>query len=137
MEASFAKFSYVELYADQRNFVRMVPDPLSPVIINSPLGVIEGEVQDVSLTGVGILIHQSCPLETGAEMAINFVLKNIGPSAPIKVNLPARLISISGDSLPRKYKFAITPDNLLERQLSQYIIQRQIEIIKEVKAAVV
>ena len=70
-------------------------------------------------------------------MAINFVLKNIGPSAPIKVNLPARLISISGDSLPRKYKFAITPDNLLERQLSQYIIQRQIEIIKEVKAAVV
>ena len=52
------------------------------------------------------------------------------------VTVPARLIAISGDSLPRDYQFSITADRMLERQLSQYIIQRQIEIIKEIKAAI-
>lgn len=134
--AAFRGFRYVELVAEQRNCIRMVPDPIPDVVITSPLGIVDAEVHDVSLTGVGIWIHHSCPLQTGSVMPIAFSLKTKDQGKVIKVDLPARLVSITGDSLPRKYKFAIDPDVALDRQLSQYIIQRQIEIIKELKAAI-
>jgi hypothetical protein len=131
--ASFVKFCYVEIMAERRNFIRMVPEPSPTVVIGSPQGEIEGEVLDVSITGVSILIHHSCPLEPGCEVPISFTLKSIDTGLPIQINLAAKLICISGDALPRNYKFAISSDRLLERQLSQYMIQRQIEIIKEIK----
>jgi hypothetical protein len=134
--ASFNRFSYAELVAEQRNFIRVVPDPYPHVQIHSSSGVIEGKVDDVSLTGVSVLIDYSCDLERGMELPINFVLKNVEHPEPINVKLPARLVAIKGDKLPREYKFAIDPGKTLEQQLSQYIIQRQIEIIKELKQAV-
>lgn len=133
MAVSFSRFSYAELVAEQRNCIRMVTDPHPDVVIHSPLGIIGGEVEDVSITGVSIQIHHSCPLEVGDEVPISFSLKNVERSSGFKVEVSARLVSIKGDSLPRNYKFAITPGETLERQLSQYIMQRQVEIIKEVK----
>lgn len=135
MSACFNMFSYVVIAAEERNCIRVVPDPYPAVVIDSPLGVVEGEVNDVSLTGLNVLIHHSCPLEPGSHMKIGFTLKNLDHPA-FKVSLPARLVAVTGQSLPRNYKFAIDPDKSLEGELSRYILQRQIEIIKEIKAAV-
>ena len=136
MAATFVKFCYVEIMAERRNFIRMVPDPHPAVVIDSPQGVIEGEVLDVSITGVSILIHESCPLEPGCEVPISFKLNSIDTGQPIQINLAARLVSITGDALPRNYKFSISSDRALERQLSQFMFQRQIEIIKEIKETI-
>ena len=136
MAVSLVKFSYVEIMAERRNFIRMVPDPHPVVVINSSLGVVEGELLDISLSGANIAIHHSCPLEAGCEAPISFMLNNIETGEPIRFNLLARLIRITGEAPPRKYLFATSPDKTLERQLSRYMIQRQIEVIKEIKDAI-
>jgi hypothetical protein len=134
--ASFVKFSYVEIMAERRNFIRMVPDPQPNTFIVTPAGVVEGSMYDVSLSGINVAVDQSCPLEVDTEATTRFMLKNIDQSLGYNLSIPGKLVGISGDSLPRNYRFTITLDRNGERQLSQYIIQRQIEIIKEIKDAV-
>jgi hypothetical protein len=67
----------VEIMAERRNFIRMAPEPRPTVVINSPLGVVEGELQDISLSGANVSIHHSCPLEAGYETSISFMLNDI------------------------------------------------------------
>ena len=134
--ATFVKFSYVEIMAERRNFLRLQLEPSPETVIESPLGIVDGRLCDISLSGLNVLIDNYCPLETGLEMPIRFTLTTIEQNQSFTVNIPARLLAISGDVPPYKYAFAISPDTLLERQLSHFIFQRQIEIIREIKDAV-
>jgi hypothetical protein len=136
MATSLVKCCYVEIMAERRNFIRMAPEPRPTVVINSPLGVVEGELQDISLSGANVSIHHSCPLEAGYETSISFMLNDIETGEPMPIISPARLIRVSGEAPPRDYLFATSLDKALERQLSRYMIQRQIEVIKEIKDAI-
>ncbi len=131
--ATFTKFSYVEIMAERRNFIRMEPEPSPDAVIESPLGIIKGNLYDVSLSGLNISVDQYYPLEINTETSIRFRLRDIEQRLDITLNVPARLVGIMGGSSPYNYKFIICPDKLLERNLSQYIFHRQIEIIKEIK----
>jgi hypothetical protein len=133
---SLVKFSYVEIMAERRNFIRVAPESQPITTITSPMGLIDGHLYDISLSGFNIVIQHSVPLDIDSEVSTGFKLKNIEQGLNFAVNVPARLINITGDKLPRSYKFTFNPDKSLERQLSQYIFQRQIEIIKEIKEAV-
>ena len=134
--ATFVKFCYVEIMAERRNFIRMVLDPKPAVIIESPLGIIDGKLHDISLTGLNILIDNYCPIERNTEMPIRFTLTISEQNLSFNVDLPAKLIAITAEAPPYKYAFAIVPDKTLERQLSHFIFQRQIEVIREIKDAV-
>jgi hypothetical protein len=134
--ATFVKFSYVEIMAERRNFVRLELSPNPAVIIESPLGHIEGKLFDISLAGINILIDNYCPLEINVEMTLRFTLTLLEQNLSIDVITVAKLITIKADVPPYTYAFAIYSDKSLERQLSQYIFQRQIEIIREIKDAV-
>jgi hypothetical protein len=131
--ATFVKFTYVEIMAERRNFIRMEPEPSPDADIESPLGVIKGNLYDVSLSGLNITVDQYYPLEINTETSIRFRLRDIEQRFDIKVNIPAKLVGIMDGSQPYNYKFIICPDKFLERNLSQYIFHRQIEIIKEIK----
>jgi hypothetical protein len=134
--ATFVKFSYVEIMAERRSFVRVVVDAQVNVAITSPQGVAEGRLTDISLSGFGVLIDYICPLETGVETTVQFTLASPETAQPIPISIPATLITINGDIAPYNYRFAINPEKQLERQISQYVFQRQVEIIREVKEAV-
>jgi len=129
------KFCYVEIMAERRNFIRVSPGAHTNSVIESPLGSIEGDLYDLSLSGLNIAVHHSCQLEISAEMSIRFILKNLDGSSDLRANVQAKLVAISGDMLPRNYRFSMNPDKFFERQLSKYIIDRQIEIIREIKEA--
>jgi hypothetical protein len=131
--ATFVKFSYVEIMAERRNFIRMEPEPSPDAVIESPLGVINGNLYDVSLSGLNISVDQYYPLEINAETSVRFRLRDMEQRLDIKVTVPAKLVGIMDGSQPYHYKFIICPDKWLERNLSQYIFHRQIEIIKEIK----
>jgi len=111
----------------------MEPEPSPDAVIESPLGIIMGNLYDVSLSGLNISVDQFYPLEINTEMSIRFRLRDMEQRLDIKINIPAKLVGIMSDSPPYNYKFIICPDRLLERNLSQYILHRQIEIIKEIK----
>ena len=131
--ATFVKFSYVEIMAERRNFIRMEPEPNHDAVIESPSGIIEGSLHDISLAGLKISADHYHPLEINAEMPIRFRLRDLEQTLDMKVSVPAKLVAILDGSQPYQYKFIISPDKWLERSLSQYIFQRQIEIIKEIK----
>jgi hypothetical protein len=134
--AFFAQFSYVEIMAERRNFIRMAPKPEPDVVIESPHGTTEGKLFDLSLSGLNISIHLACSLETGTKTNISFMLKDSEQNQDFKVCVPATLINIKGDAFPYSYIFTISVDRILERQMSKYIFQRQLEIMREIKDAI-
>jgi hypothetical protein len=134
--AFFAKFTYVEIMAERRSFIRMAPEPNPATVIESPQGIIKGELYDISLSGLNILIDHSCQLEIDAEVSVRFKLASVEQNEDISVSVPAKLVGIKGESLPYNYTFTITIDKILERQISKYIFQRQLEVIREIKDAV-
>jgi len=135
--ASFTKLCYVEIVAEQRNFIRIKPEPTPVAIIETPQGAIEGHLYDISLTGINISVDNYCQLERGTEVKIKSTFRNIEQDVTINLNLPARLVTIKDQTTPYSYIFTFTADKELERQLSQYVFKRQIEIIREIKDAVV
>lgn len=134
--AVFVKFSYVEIMAERRNFIRLVPDPSVTTVIESQLGAIEGKLFDLSLSGLNVIVDQYFALATNTSTPVRFNISNIDQSININVTIPAELIVIKDDSSPYNYKFTICPDKALESSLSRYIFQRQIEIIREIKDAI-
>jgi len=134
--ATFVKFTYVEIMAERRNFIRLELEPAPAAMIESPPGTIDGRLHDISLSGLNILVDNYCPLERNTEMPIRFTLTSVEHNQSFNVNLPARLLAITADAPPYNYAFAIYPDKTLERQLSQFIFQRQIEIIRDIKDTV-
>jgi PilZ domain len=135
-EASFAKFSYVENMADRRNFIRMEPHLSTVVTIDSPFGIFDGALYDISLAGLNIPIQNSCPIERGSKASIRFELGNVEIIERFDINVTAELIDIRGNRLPYNYIFIFVPDKSLESRLSRYIFQRQIEIVREIKNAI-
>jgi hypothetical protein len=131
--ATFVKFCYVELMAERRNFLRLELQPSPETVIESPLGILDGKLHDISLAGLNILIDSYCPLERNTEMPIRFTLSSIEHNQSFNVTLPASMLAITAEAPPYNYAFAISPDKTLERQLSQFIFQRQIEIIRAIK----
>ena len=136
MAASFAKFCYVEIMAERRNFIRMMLDQSPVAVIDSPLGKFVGTLHDLSLSGVNVHLPSFCPLALDTESTIRFTLSGGEQSADCLINIPAKLIAIKDETRPYRYIFTIYPDKTLERQLSQYIFRRQIELIKEIKDTV-
>lgn len=131
--ATFVKFCYVEIMAERRNFLRLEFNEPVTVSIQTALGPIEGCLHDISLSGLNVAIDDYHELEARSEASISFQLYDTEQNNSFNVCVPAVLISIADDTRPYNYKFSITPDKTTERQLSKYIFQRQIDIIREIK----
>jgi len=134
--AVFTKFSYVEIMAERRNFIRLEPESKVSTVIESPLGKIAGKLFDLSLSGLNVSIDNYHSLVINTSTPIRFNISNIDQTVNINVAVAAELIIIKDDSSPYSYKFTICPDKALESSLSKYIFQRQIEIIREIKDAI-
>lgn len=133
---TLTKFSYVEIMAERRNFLRLEFNKPVSVMVTTPQGEMAGHLHDVSLSGLNILVDSYHELARGSEVSIAFRLCDTELNIDFKVRVPGTLIGIADAALPYNYKFAITPDKETERQLSKYIFQRQIDIIREIKDAV-
>lgn len=133
--ASLAKLSYVEIMAERRNYLRMELDEPQHAHFMTSAEIVTGKLTELSIIGACIRVEQPCSLEIDDEITIRFMLRNIAQNLNYNVSMPARLVSIRGDALPRYYAFATTPDKTVDRQIAQYIFQRQIEIIREIKDA--
>lgn len=134
--ATLSAFSYVEIMAERRNFVRVQVEPPSLVALEASQGMIEGTLFDISLSGFSVEIEQFYPLEPKAEALVHFSLREPDSGKFLTIKLPTTLMSVDGDKSPYHYRFSFDPDKLLEQRISHYIFQRQIEIIRQVKELV-
>jgi hypothetical protein len=133
--ASLRKFSYVEIMAERRNYLRLELDEKIDCVLNVSEGVIQGRLVEISIKGACIQISHSCSLEIDNEVTMMFMLYNGGQDVSYNVKTHAKLVNIHGDALPRYYRFETFPDKICDRQISQFLFQRQVEIIRRIKDA--
>jgi hypothetical protein len=64
---------------------------------------------------------------------LQFKLPNIIQNTFSLVKASARYLGTTELEASKVFRFSMTPDGTLEQQISQYIFQRQVEIIRELK----
>lgn len=132
--ASLRKLCYVEIMAEKRDYIRLELDPYQNVLLRTPGGMLRGQLTELSINGACVKVEQSCALEIDDEITLSFMMHGImHQNLNYTVKTEAKLVGIIGDGIPRYYRFTIAPDKVLDRFLAQYLFQRQIEIIKEIR----
>lgn len=132
---SLRKLCYVEILAEQRDYLRLDLDKQQNAMLFTNEGVIQGKLTELAINGACVKIEHPCSLEMDSEMTLSFMLHNRHQNLDYNVKTNARLVGIEGTSYPKYFRFFITPDKVLDRLLAQYLFQRQIEIIREIKDA--
>ena len=133
--ASLCKLCYVEIMAERRDYIRLELDHPLKAIFTTNADVVRGRLHEISINGAGIIIEQPCSLDIDENIILMFMILNKVQNLYYNVKTPAKLVGINGDTFPKYYRFAISPDKTLDRQIAQFIMQRQIDIIQEIKVA--
>jgi hypothetical protein len=135
--ASLSKLHFVEIMAEKRSFIRLEVEHPTQAAFPFQDQDISGRLADLSVNGAAIDVdgYLDMPLET--ETILHFMLPDLTQNEPSPVKIAARLVQIEGHASPYTYCFAISPEKQIEQQMSRYIFQRQIEIIRELKDAAV
>lgn len=122
------KLSYAQIRAERRQFVRVqVVDPLQ-VTFTSPAGTVTGKLVDISVSGASIECQQREPaIETQVEGSLALSLEG----AALKVD--STVLKINDHEGKTRYIFSLSPNSKAEEKISQFIFQRQLEIIRALK----
>jgi hypothetical protein len=122
-----SNFSYALVRAQRRKYVRVeLSDPVF-ASFTSPNGTLGGILHDMSLTGITINISQDpqIPISQKGVLAVTL------PTGTFKV--PASLLKVLTPDEGYRLVFQIGATPATEACLSQYIMRRQVEIIRELK----
>jgi c-di-GMP-binding flagellar brake protein YcgR len=113
--------------ADRRLSVRVeLTDPVYATF-TSPTTTVSGRLHDMSVTGIAFTV------DTDPGIAISEA-GTVTVTLPIGlVSLPAALLKVTPQEEGVRLAFQIEPNRESEEQISRYIFQRQVEIIKELK----
>lgn len=131
--ASLKGFFFAELMAERRNAIRLELDPPTEAVFEFQGESLQGKLVDLSMSGAAVRFENSPSIDDGLETMLQFILPNIIQNTSAKIKVPARLLGTSEHKGAHLLKFSITPDKALEQQISHYIFQRQVEIIRELK----
>ena len=127
------KFEYAKIKSDMRRFVRVQLDrPVeAELIIESD--ILKGNVKDISLGGASLNLMSSERLIAGLELNIFLKLPDISSGKINEVGMSATIIKVIGENAPYTCILEFHPEKHSQQQISYYINQRQVEIIKELK----
>lgn len=136
LQVTLGEFSYAEVHADKRISVRVrlkLPMQVQLVVDGNQLA---GVIHDVSLGGVLVRTFAGNMLEQAKSIQLRIKLLHAGTNETMEALIPSRLVRIdkTGVQAQCAMMFSHTPQS--ERVLSTFIYQRQLEIIKELKAKI-
>jgi hypothetical protein len=120
-------FSYAQIRADRRRFVRVqITDPIQ-VNFRRVDATIDGRMVDISIGGLSLECAEEIPvnLESSGILTVPF------PNG--KLEMPATLLKIAPHENKWFYIFEIEASARIETAISQFIFQKQVEIIRELK----
>lgn len=120
-------FSYVQIKAERRRFVRVQVKDLVPVNFRRSDKNLNGRLMDISIGGLSIECDENVTLEPETAGILTAEL----PSG--KLEMPGRVIKIVPHDDKYLYVFEIEASARIETVISQYIFQKQVEIIRELK----
>jgi len=133
--ASLSKLRFVEIMAERRSSVRLEPALPTQAAFPFQGQDMPGRLFDISISGAAISTDEYLDMPPGSETSLRFKLPDLAQNNLFPIKAEAKLVHIEGYTSPYIYSFAINPENLVEQQLSRYIFQRQIEIIRDLRDA--
>jgi len=135
--ASLSRLRFAEIMAERRSSVRLelAHPPQAAFTFHGQDK--SGSLFDISTNGASISIDGYFDMPPGTETVLRFMLPDLAQDKLFPMKVEARLIRIEGQAFPYNYCFAIFAEKAMEQQLSRYIFQRQIEIIRDLKDAAV
>jgi len=131
-KAILCKFGYAKIKSDMRRYVR--------VLLDRPLEVdmfvehhIKGFVKNLSLGGASINVESREQLLLGLDINMFLKLPDIYSGSISEVGVTATIVNVMGDNAPYTCIVEFHQEKHSQQQISYYINQRQVEIIKELK----
>ena len=91
------------------------------------MGEITGTIDDISIGGMCLRASQASELETQARGTLKLVIEDS------ILEIPAVLLKSKQEDEEFLYVFECETDTKIETKIAQFIFQRQLEIIRELK----
>ena len=135
--ASLSRLCFVENMAERRSSIRLEPAQPTKAAFPFQGQEMSGKLFDISIGGASISTDEYLDMPPGSETSLHFMLPDPDTDKLLPLKVDARLVHVEGLASPYSYCFAINPEKLAEQQLSRYIFQRQIEIIRDLKDAAI
>ena len=127
------KFAYTRIRSDMRRFVRVLLDhPVEADLIFDG-DIQKGNIKDISLGGAAMLTMSRDLLEPGLDINLFIKLPDFNNDTIVEVGMSASIVRVIGDNAPFTCIIEFHPEKHSQQQISYYINQRQVEIIKELK----
>lgn len=127
------KFEYAKIRSDMRRFVRVQLDRPVEADLILENDIIKGNVKDISLGGASMHLASCDRLSPGKELNLFLKLPDISNGTINEVGMSATIIKLDGVEAPFTCILEFHPEKHSQQQVSYYINQRQVEIIKELK----
>lgn len=127
------KFEYAKIRSDMRRFVRVVLDKPVEADLVFDDDIIKANAKDISLGGAAMHLMSRDRLVPGLELNLFLKLPDLTNGSIIEVGMSATVIKVTGECAPFACFLEFHPEKHSQQQISYYINQRQVEIIKELK----
>lgn len=127
------RFAYAHIRSDMRRFVRVLLDhPVEADLIFDG-DILKGNIKDISLGGASMSTMSRDLLEPGLDINLFIKLPDLNNDTIVEVGMSASIVRVLGDRAPFNCIIEFHPEKHSQQQISYYINQRQVEIIKELK----
>jgi len=134
LQVTLGDFSYAVVHSEKRNSVRVRLKLPMQVQLAFDGKLVGGVIRDISLGGVCVTTMLGEVTEQSGEMELRIKLMEAGTGTQLESVIPTRLIRIVENGPHAECAMVFSHTSQSERQMSGFIFQRQVEIIKELKA---
>lgn len=125
--ATLVDFAYVQIKAERRQFIRVKVQENIPITFEDAGGKISGRLFDISLGGLSILLAAPPDRDPGTRGMLTLTL---GVSL---IQVAGSLLKVLPEGGGQRCIFALEANSKAEGVISQFVFQRQLMIIRELK----
>jgi hypothetical protein len=132
-EVCLRNFIYTDVLSLKRNYIRIDMDEPTDTQIKIEDEVVIGKLLDVSLVSIAVALPDEVVLAPETRVGVTMRLPSRSNSASVDIQAEALYLKRVETQNFCKYVFTLVESKLNESFLSQYLMQRQMEIMKEIK----
>ncbi|MFQ5714404.1 MAG: hypothetical protein ACE5GU_10265 [Candidatus Scalinduaceae bacterium] len=133
LKAVLADFAYVDSSPVERVYMRIQPKkPIEAVIYDEDCKI-TGQIVDISVASMAVHVTKTSKFKKNSDVSMSVSLPKANQSTIGKVKLHGKITMIRKEKGFNKLVIEILPDPYTEPLISQYLSQRQVEILKIMK----
>ncbi len=133
LKAVITDFVYVDSSPVERVYMRIQPKEPIDVVIYDEVCKITGMIVDISVASMAVHVTKTSKFKQNSDVSMSVSLPKANKSTIGKVKLHGKITMIRKEKGFNKLVIEILPDPYTEPLITQYLSQRQVEILKIMK----